>query len=386
VVALAAATASLPGRRRICVIAPTHPLTVGAAQFNAAMVHALRVRTDVQFLSWTRPYPPLLYRGPVHDDASCPPHVEEAEFLIDWLDPRTWRRALDRARDFGAEALVLPWVHPVMSPPYSWLLRAAPREMRRIVVCHNVLPHERVPLARTLARRVLRRADVVVTHAPQQRRELAELGVEAAVVEAFHPLFVPEDLAEPTPPELVERERARLGDPELLLLLYGAVRPYKGVDLALEALARVDPELRVRLIVAGRFWTPRAELAQLADRLGVTDRVELRDGYVSNEDTALLFSACNAALLPYRSATQSGVVALAFGYGRPVIATAVGGLPAAIRDGVDGLLTPPGDADALARAIERVAHERERLWAGARRTRELRSFDRYAELLEGAIA
>jgi glycosyltransferase involved in cell wall biosynthesis len=138
--------------------------------------------------------------------------------------------------------------------------------------------------------------------------------------------------------------------------------------------------------VAGRFWTPYEELAQLAQRLGVTDRVELRDGYVSNEDTALLFSACDAALLPYRSATQSGVVALAFGYGRPVIATAVGGLPAAVRDGVDGLLAPPDDADALARAIERVARERERLSAGARRTRELRSFDRYAELLEGAIA
>jgi glycosyltransferase involved in cell wall biosynthesis len=272
-----------------------------------------------------------------------------------------------------------------MTPQYSWLLRAAPPEMRRIVVCHNVLPHERVPLASMLARRVLRRADVLVTHAPQQRRELAELGVGGPVVEAFHPLFVPEDLAEPPAPALVERERARLGDPELLLLLYGAVRPYKGADLAIEALARVDRDLDVRLVIAGRFWTPRAELEELARRLGIADRVELRDGYVSNEDTALLFSACDAALLPYRSATQSGVVAMAFGHGRPVVATAVGGLPAAVRDGVDGLLAPPGDVDALARAIERVSRERERLSAGARQTRERNSFARYAELLEGAI-
>jgi len=381
----AAATAFSPARRRFCVIAPTHPLTVGAAQFNAAMVHALRRRADVEFLSWTRPYPPLLYRGSVRDERSRPVRVEPAEFLLDWADPRTWRSALARAEEYGAEALVLPWVHPVMAPPYARLLRAAEGRLRRIVICHNVLPHERVPFAATLARRVLGKADVLVTHAPQQRRELERLGVRGEVVEAFHPLFVPADLAPEPEPAAVARERTRFGSPELLLLLYGAVRPYKGADLALAALARVDPRLSVRLVVAGRFWTSRAELEQLARRLGVEERVVLLDGYVSNEDTALLFGACDAALLPYRSATQSGVVALAFGHGRPVVATSVGGLPAAVEHGVDGLLCPPGDLDALARAIERTAGERERLTAGARRTRDRRSFDRYAALLDAAV-
>jgi glycosyltransferase involved in cell wall biosynthesis len=316
---------------------------------------------------------------------SQPTQVEQAEFLLDWADPRTWRSALDRAEAFGAEAVVLPWLHPVMTPPYAWLLRAAEGRMRRIVICHNVLPHERVPLAAALTRRVLRRADVLVTHAPAERRELEKLGVQGLVVEAFHPLFVPADLApEPTPAALAGA-RASFGSPELLLLFYGAVRPYKGADLALEALARVDPLLSVRLVVAGRFWTPRAELERLARRLGVEKRVVLRDGYVSNEDTALLFGAADAALLPYRSATQSGVVALAFGHGRPVVATSVGGLPAAVDHGVNGLLCEPGDPEALARAIERMAHERERLAAGARRVRDQRSFDAYAALLDAAV-
>src|SRR5437016_5950671 len=100
--AAAAESHAVPGRRRFCVVAPTHPLTVGAAQFNAAMVRALRRRADVEFLSWTRPYPPLLYRGPVRDELSQPPHVEPAEFLLDWADPWTWRKALDRASAFGA--------------------------------------------------------------------------------------------------------------------------------------------------------------------------------------------------------------------------------------------------------------------------------------------
>ena len=383
--AAAAAIEALPEQRRLCVIAPTHPLTVGAAQFNAAMVHALRKRSKVEFLSWTRPYPPLLYRRSIRDERSRPPRAEPAEFLLDWADPRTWRRAIDRAEAFGAQALVLPWVHPVMAPPYLWLLRAARGRFRRIVVCHNVLPHEKVPLGDRLAKAVLRNADVIVTHAPGQLGEIAELGVRSAVIEAFHPLFVPGDLAaEPAPAE-VAAERGRLGNPELLLLVYGAVRPYKGVDLAIKSLARVDPSLNVRVVVAGRFWTPRSELEVLSRSLGVGDRVDLRDGYVSNEDTALLLAASDAALLPYRSATQSGVVALALGHGRPVIATAVGGLPAAIEHGVDGLLAPAGDIVALAQAIERMAVERERLTAGARRTRNRRSFDHYAALLETAV-
>jgi glycosyltransferase involved in cell wall biosynthesis len=370
---------------RLSVIAPTYPLTVGAAQFNGQMVRALRRTTEVDFLSWSRPYPPLLYRGPVRDERSRPPHVERADFVLDWADPRTWRRAVARTVSFGADALVVPWLHPVMAPPYAWLLRATRGRLARVVICHNVLPHERVPFAAALTRSVLGDADAVVTHAPAQRRQLDRLGVRARVVEAFHPLFAAGDLAAEPAPDEVAAERARCGSPDLLLLLYGAVRPYKGVDLALEALARVDTALDVRLVVAGRFWTPRSELADLAARLRVEDRVELRDGYLSNEESAVLFEACDAVLLPYRSATQSGVAALAFGHGRPVIATAVGGLPSAVDDDTDGLLASPDDPDALARAIERLAGDRKRLTLGAQRTRSSRSFDQYAELLLDAV-
>ena len=196
----------------------------------------------------------------MRDERSQPPHVEPADFVLDWGDPRTWRLAVDRAVAFGADALVLPWLHPVMAPPYAWLLRASRGRFRRIVICHNVLPHERVPFAAPLTRGVLRGADTIVTHAPAQRGELEGLGLKASIVEAFHPLFVPGELASAPTPEAIAAERARSGNPELLLLLYGAVRPYKGVDLALEALARVDPRIDVRLVVAGRFWTPREEL------------------------------------------------------------------------------------------------------------------------------
>jgi glycosyltransferase involved in cell wall biosynthesis len=366
---------------RLGVIAAVHPLTGGAAQFNTAMAAALRDRGPVELLSWRRLYPPLVYRGQHRDERSAPPRQERADFILDWHDPRTWRNALRRLRGFGAEAVVLPWLHPVSAPPYRWLLRHA-SWMRRVVVCHNVLPHERVPAAAWLTRAALRHSDLLVTHAPQQADELAALGLGGIpVLPAFHPRFVACDLAPVPTAEAVAAERRRLGDPDLLLLFFGAVRPYKGLEVALEALAQVDPALDARLIVAGRFWEGRDRYDALVDRLGLCNRVEIRAGYVTNEEAALLFSAADGAVLPYRSATQSGVAQLAFAYGKPVVATSVGGLPAAIEHRRTGLLCPPDNPFALARAIERFAATRELLTVGVVASADRHSFRRYAELL-----
>lgn len=371
---------------RIGVIAPVHPLTVGAAAFNTAMVAALEKRCPVELVGWRRLYPRVLYRGSDRDERSRLPLTVDADPLLDWINPFTWRAALERLADFRASALVLPWIHAVMSPPYRWLLRHAGPSVCRVVICHNVVPHEPFPGARTLTRSVLGNADLLVTHAPQQVAELAELGLaRTPVLEAFHPRFVAEDLAERPTAAAIAAERARLGDPRLLLLFFGAVRPYKGLDIALEALARLPRELDVKLLVAGRFWESRDRYDALAARLGILDRIEIRDGYASNEDAAVAFSAADAVVLPYRSASQSGVAQLAYAYGKPVVATRVGGLPAAVDHGRTGLLAPPNDPAALATALEALAAAPRRFETAIAADGAATSFTRYAALLATAV-
>jgi glycosyltransferase involved in cell wall biosynthesis len=204
------------------------------------------------------------------------------------------------------------------------------------------------------------------------------------VLEAFIPPFDPVELG-PLPTE-DERaaERDRQGNPELLLLTFGAIRPYKGVDIALDALNLVDRDLHVRLVVAGRAWGDAVALREQVERLGLSERVEIRDRFIPNDEAALLFSSADASLLPYRSATQSAVVPLSFTYGCPVIATRVGGLPAAVADGVDGILCEPDPAK-LARAIERMASERATLADGVRAGAGGKTFRRYGELIDEAV-
>jgi len=379
-------TAGRQPQAPLSVLAPVHPQVSGAAQFNTAMVTALGDLGPVQAISWRRLYPPLIHQRGTHDPVSRPTRLPEAEEILDWADPRTWREALRAVAAAGARAMILPWVHPVMAPPYRYLLRHAPPNAQRVVICHNVEPHEPVPLGSLLTRAVLRHSDLFVIHASQQRAELAQLGVaDRPILDAFHPRFAAADLSVlPTSVEIAA-ERTRQSNPGLSLLAFGAIRPYKGIDLALEAMARVPPNLRARLTVAGVCWDGGEELRAHAATLGIEDRFELRDGFVSNEEAALLFSAADAAILPYRSATQSGVVQLSFAYGVPVIATAVGGLVEAIADGENGILCPPDDVEALACAIARLAVERARLVEGVRRGGENTSFLRYGELLRDAL-
>ncbi len=370
---------------RVTVIAAVQPLITGAAHFNTAMVAALRKRAAVDVISWRHMYPPLLYRGPLRDEEVAP-QTTNAAFVLDWHNPSTWREAARRVSAYQPDLLVMPWLHPVVATQYRWLLRKAPEGTRRVVVCHNVTPHEPFRGSALLTRAALRHADCFVTHASRQQTELSSLGLgHVPTVDAFHPRFVASDLAAAPTSGAIAAERRRQGNPQLLLLCFGAIRPYKGLDLALEALALVDPTLSVRLVVAGRFWSGEPAYRRQLERLGLGDRVELRDRYIPDDEAAVLFAAADAVLLPYRSASQSGVVQLAFAHGRPVIATAVGGIPEAVSDGEDGLLCPSESPRALAEAIERMAREKDRLTAAVARRRDSHSFDRYAELLTGAI-
>jgi glycosyltransferase involved in cell wall biosynthesis len=370
---------------RKSVIAAVYPLASGVAQFNGGMVRGMTQTSAVDVISWRRMYPPLLHRGQGLDTSTTGAEPPSASFILDWHDPLSWRRAIRRVCEFEADAMILPWLHPVMAPPYRYFLRHVPRTTARVVICHNVVPHEPLPGLGRLARTVLRHADLIVTHAPHQRSELTQLGLGSTpLLEAFHPRFEAEQFSPLPSRDELAAERARQGNPDLLLLTFGSIRPYKGVDIALEALSLVNRDLRVRLVVAGRAWAGAAELQEQVRGLGLEQLVEFRDRFIPNDEAALLFGAADASLLPYRSASQSGVVQLSFAYGCPVIATRVGGLPAAVADGADGILCEP-DAIDVARAIERVAAERSTLTAGVRAGAGGKSFRRYGELIDEAV-
>jgi glycosyltransferase involved in cell wall biosynthesis len=204
-------------------------------------------------------------------------------------------------------------------------------------------------------KRLLRRADGVLVHSEAQAG-LARGLTDRPVRVAEMPAHLPTSAAPPPRDAKVKRH----------LLFFGIVRPYKGLDVLLRALAEGPDD--VTLTVAGEFWGGLDETRELIGSLSLTSRVDLRPGYVPAADVPDLFADADALVLPYRTATASQNVWMAYEHGIPVIATDVGGFAAQVRDGVDGLICAPDDVASLAAALRRfyTPGEPERLRSGVR--------------------
>src|SRR6476660_8186047 len=336
---------------KVAVVGPTHPYKGGVAAHTTTLAHELaEAGHDVTLVSWSHLYPARLYPGEQAVPGGAPdvPPFPRTVRALSWARPDTWVRTGRRLRGF--DAVVVVHVIPAVVPAHLALLRAAGvgrtsstgQGPRSVVIAHNVMPHESHPGDSALMRSLFSRVDAVLVHSAEQARLAHDLGAHRVSVAELPP-HLPGGPAEERPP---------YAGPTRLLAL-GMVREYKGVDLLLHALAQVPD---VRLTVAGELWGSSGERVRaLAADPRVRDRVSIRSGYVQAEELAGLFATHDVLALTYRTATASQNALLGQAHGMPVLASEVGTFGAQVRDGVDGLLVPPGDEDALVAALRRLA-------------------------------
>ncbi len=373
----------MPPAPRVALVGPFPPIRSGIADQDARLLAALRrLGVDVVAVGFRRMYPPFLYPGVSErgeEDEKIFLEGEEGRGgaaarspaggggpvlpLLDGLNPWSFVRAARTLASFeGISLLLLPWWTAYFAPHASLLLSVLGAESPstvRLLVCHNVFDHEGSALRAALTRAVLRRADRFAAQNAESAAEILSERPDAPVAVVPHPVEPRAVL-----PDQGEA-RARLGLPPdaPVFLFSGLLRPYKGWDVLLDAFAAVRREVpSAILVLAGEPWGEATRLEAWAPA-GV--RLELR--YLHEDERARWFAACDAVVCPYRHATGSGIAADALAYGRPVIGTKVPGLTDVVVDGQTGLLVPPGDAPALARALARFVHEglARRLAAGA---------------------
>jgi glycosyltransferase involved in cell wall biosynthesis len=354
------------GTVRIALIGPAHPYKGGGAQHTTELArHLAAAGHEVVIESWSRQYPAGLYPGgrqtvDVPDGAPFPGTRRD----LSWRHPAGWVAAGRRLRD--RDLVVFALLIPPQAIPYLAILaglrglrpghRPGPRA---VVICHNVLPHESRPADKQLTRLLLRRAGAALTHSAAEAARARALAPGALISTARMPPHLP---AAAPPAELNGHAGAASTPGWALapdttpcrLLFFGIVRPYKGLDVLLRAMARAPR--RVVLTVAGEFWgKAEDETRALIRQLGLDDRVALRPGYVPADQIRSLFARTDVLVLPYRSATSSQNAWLAFEYGVPVVATRAGALAEPVRDGVDGIVCEPEDEDDLLRALVRIS-------------------------------
>ena len=340
---------------RITWIGPVPPQRGGIAQHGARVVEALvDAGHEVHVEGWAAPYPRWLYPGDQHDESAPGPATGRTDHLagacsvrrsLRWWNPAGWWAAGRRAR--SSDLIVFPWWSTVQAPAMRLALGAAGSRPHVAVMVHNVVPHERHVADLALTRMVLRRCDQAVVHTSPLATELAAVapGVEVTIT--------------PHPPNVILTPQPLPPGPPWRLLVFGHVRDYKGLDLALDTVAELrGRDVPVEMTVAGQFWGPLEPWQERLEVAGLGGIVSLKPGYIADADLDELFAGHHLVLSAYRSATTSGVVPLAASAGRASVVTPVGGLAEQVIDGVSGIVSvgtnPHEIADAIGRAISMV--------------------------------
>jgi glycosyltransferase involved in cell wall biosynthesis len=354
---------------RIVYIGTAYPMRGGIAHFNAILARELAARHTVTFLSFTRQYPGLLFPGKtqyVTDADGAGAGRIEATPMLDSIDPLSWLRTARRAARERPDLLLFRYWMPFFAPAFGSIVRWVKRgsHTRAVFVCDNIIPHERTPIDRLLTRYALAPVDGFVVMSQTVRADLLAVRPDARHRLVAHPIY--SVFGERTDKTAA---RAALGlEPGPWLLFFGYVRRYKGLDLLLEALPLIRERVPARLLVAGEFYEGETRYRERVAQLGLTDAVRFDADYIPDSRVPLYFSAADVVVLPYHTATQSGIVQVAYQLDTPVICTDVGGLAEVVRDSISGFVTRPDDPRALADAVVRFYTEgwEERLRAGVR--------------------
>ena len=366
----------------IVIVGPAYPLRGGIAHFNATLAKELGKHHQVETVTFSRQYPALLFPGTTQDDLSAPLQAAPAPQLIDSINPLNWVRVGRQLRRRNADLFIFHYWMPFFAPCFSTIARVATRGTRAqvILICHNLLPHERHPFDAALTRAMIRSASSLIVLSETVERELNEFQPGARYRIVPHPVYSMFG-------ETLDRDVARkqLGiTADRVLLFFGYVRKYKGLRTLLEAMALLPESLGIQLLVVGEFYEDAGPYRELIASRGLDSRVRLVPEYVPNELVHAYFSAADAVVLPYLSGTQSGIAQIAFNFDRPVIATSVGGLGEVVKAGETGLVVAPGDPAALADAISQFYGRNlaEPLSAGVRTAKQAYGWKRMTDAIE----
>lgn len=339
---------------KIALLGPSAPYRGGIAHHNNMLVRSLRERGHrVDMITFSRQYPAFLYPGAFQLERGEEFADIGAERLLDSMNPVSWFRTAAEIRRREYDLVINRFWIPLFAPMFGTVARrlgGGRPDGRVVTVVDNLLPHEPRPGDRAMTRFQFRYCNGAITQSGTVSRQFQQSFPSIPETLIPHPVY--EHFGRPMPRE---EARRRLGIGEgPCLLFFGFVRRYKGLDLLLEAMPAILERVpEARLLVVGEYFDDQSEYEQIIDRHRLADRVDVVDRYIPNEEVPQWFSAADLLVLPYRSATNSGIVQIGYNFSLPSIVTDVGSLSEVVIDGHSGIVIPDTAPETIAEAVVR---------------------------------
>jgi len=345
--------------QKVIIIGPAHPLRGGGiTTFNQRLAKEFNdLGDDCSIYSFCLQYPSFLFPGKTQYTADPAPEDLKIFSVINSINPLNWIKIGNRIRKERPDIVVVRYWLPFMGPALGTILKKIKKNGQAKIVCiaDNIIPHEHRPGDTAFTKYFLNQCDAFVTmseHVMNDLRKFVPKEKPARLV--HHPLY---DNFGEIVSKIAAREKLKIKTDELIILFFGFIRKYKGLDILLDAMKILKENAKSKtqnpkLLVAGEFYEDEKTYLQQINRLGLSDDVILRTDFIPDSEVKYYLCAADAVIQPYRHATQSGVTPLAYHFEKPMIVTNVGGLPSMVPNEKVGLVAEP-TPESIANAILR---------------------------------
>ncbi len=323
----------------------------GISTFNQVMARELqKMGYEVRILTFTLQYPSFLFPGKTQYADEPAPSDLTIDVKLNSISPFNWLRTGWHYRKQKPDLVIFRFWTPFMGPAFGTLSRLIKgnNHSRVIAITDNVIPHEKSWIDRPFTHYFLKACDAFLCMSRAVLQDLENFDRNKPKIYHPHPLY--DNFGDRVPQEKA-REYLGLSGDLRYFLFFGFIRPYKGLDLLLEAFAKVHTQIPdARLMVAGEFYEdPEPYLIQI-EKLGIKEKVILKTEFIPDDEVKYYFSSADLVTQTYRHATQSGVTQIAYHFGIPMLVTDVGGLAETVPHHQAGYVVNPKD-DEIAGAL-----------------------------------
>ena len=334
---------------KIAILSCFYPYRGGISQFNACLYGELSKQHVVKAFNFKRQYPEFLFPGKTQfvtkDDEAVP---VESESLLDTANPFSYGKTYRAIRDWNPDLVIVRYWMSYFAPSLGYITRKLRKHCKVISILDNVIPHEPHFFDAPLTKYFLKGSTGCITLCEAVSKDLLKLKPNAQFTVLQHPLY--SHFGQKKTREEAE-EKLGLKKGKKNILFFGLIRTYKGLDILLEAFGKLPEDYQ--LIIAGEPYGSFDKYQEIIDRLPNKERVHTWLKYIKDSEVTDYFSAADIAVLPYRSATQSGISSVSYHFEVPMIVTDVGGLKETIGDRGTGIVAADGCPDTIAAEIIR---------------------------------
>lgn len=338
--------------QKVIIIGPAHPLRGGLASFDERLANQFQQQNfDTTIYTFSLQYPSFLFPGTTQYSTEPVPTDIKIKVCINSVNPLNWIKIGNELRKIKPDIIVVRYWIPLMGPCLGTILRIAKRNKFTKVVCivDNVIPHEKRFGDKPFTKYFVKPIDAFITMSAKVLDDLKSFTNKPSK-QIVHPLY--DNFGEAISKKIA-RQKLGLNVDDKIILFFGFIRKYKGLDILLEAMKILNQKSEtsnIKLLIAGEFYEDRKLCDDLITELNISSQLILRTEFISDSEVAYYLSAADFVIQPYRNATQSGVTPLAYHFEKPMLVTNVGGLPDLVPDGKVGLVAEP-NANSIAEKI-----------------------------------